>query len=266
MQKRGAALKSLLAVLGVALGGCESNENNFLVTTPQGAVDVTTTNGFVTSITFVSTDPFDPVVATVSAEQAAAAVAAAAVKYFRPASCVQATANGNTVTFNLNNCIGPFGGSNISGTITSTYVAQTSGYQVTIKSSNLTLDSGTINLDIVAVYSQNGNARTVMVTNNTSAKGGLGNTVAQSQMSTVAWNKGDTCATVNSSGTLQINSTSMNQSFNNNLLCTARCPTGSATFSNSQNQTLTLTFNGTATAGVQDSSGKTGTIQLNCGQ
>jgi hypothetical protein len=266
MHKRGALFVGFIGVLGIMLGACESNTSNFLVTTPSGAIDVTTTNGFVTSITFVSTDPFDPLVATVSAEQAASAVAAAAGNYFRPASCVQASASGNTVTFNLNNCIGPFGGSSISGTITSTYVAQSSGYQVTIKSNNLTLDAGTINLDVVANYSMTGNARTVTVTNNTSARGPQGNTVAQSQMSTLNWNKGDTCATVNSTGSLQINSTSMNQAFNNNLLCVARCPTGTATFTNSQNQTLTLTFNGTATVAVADSSGKTGTAQLICGQ
>jgi hypothetical protein len=253
-------------VVGIVAGGCGNDNNTFLVTTPRGAVEVTETNGWVTSITFVSTNPFDPFVATVTPEQAAASVAAAARTFFQPPSCVQATASGNTVTFNLSNCTGPLGSVGISGTITSTYVAQASGYQVTIKSSNLTANNSAITLDVVVVFTGNGNARQATITNNTSARNTNGDTVAQTQTATLTWNKGETCATLNTTGTLQINSTSMNQAFNNILLCSGRCPTGTVMFSNSQNQTLTLTLNGSTTAAIADNAGHNGTVQLLCGQ
>src|SRR5262249_59969193 len=121
----------LIAVLGVTMMGCGDEATNVLVVTPAGAIDVTETNGVVTAVVVGSTDPFDPIVASVTAEQAAAAVAAGAGNFFRPAGCVTASASGNVVTFTLNSCLGPLGIGSVSGTVTATYVAQTNGFQVT---------------------------------------------------------------------------------------------------------------------------------------
>src|SRR5262245_61044550 len=106
----------------MVFSGCGDEGGTVIVTSPNTVAVVTDTNGATTAILFAGTDAFMPVTnGVVIAPEAAAQAAVAGIANYFPSGCATATASGNTVTYQLNNCRGPLGMAGLSGSYTLTY-------------------------------------------------------------------------------------------------------------------------------------------------
>jgi hypothetical protein len=80
-----------------------------------------------------------------SSAGAASAVASAVGQYF-PNGCATATASGNVVAFNLNNCTGPIGLVASTGTVTATLTLVSNAVQIQLAGNNISANGATVNL------------------------------------------------------------------------------------------------------------------------
>jgi len=101
------------------------------------------------------------------------------------------------------------------------------------------------------------------VTTMSSGTGPLGNDFTHSGDYTVSWDAD--CATVNGSWSTETSDRSRGTTVDLTR-CQQGCPTGTVTRDTFAGRTITVTFDGTATASWTSSAGRSGTIELTCGQ
>ncbi len=159
--------KAIVPLMGaVALFGCSDPSASSVVTSEKGLTRIATLDATTHALLFAATDPFAPFTngVEIAPTPAAEAVATAAPNQFVPPSCVSAVANGATVAYKLNNCDTPLGTIGISGVYSVNYAQETNGISVTIPRAILNVGGIPVFIQTSAVYTQNGNQRTLNVT------------------------------------------------------------------------------------------------------
>jgi hypothetical protein len=247
----------------IAIAGCSSDPST-IITSEKGLTRVVTLDATTHALLFTAADPIVPTVqgTTITAENAAIAAAAAAPNQFHPASCVATAVSAATVTYRLNDCATPLGVTGVTGNYSATYLSTPTALQITIASAGLQVQGIPVVVNATALYTQNGQARSLAVASRGSAPGD-DYLIQQSLNTTLSWTQGQTCGTQTTSGTLTVNGVGFAQSMANLTRCTGQCPTASNfTIANGTATLVTVTFDGSTAAKITGT--KSGNVVLAC--
>lgn len=253
---------SLLAV------GC-AKQSSGNVDTAQGALDSSDSVESEGNVMMALTDGADVTALTaVTSDQVAARIAANVSLRWNPSGCATATASGSNVTVTLNDCTGPRGLLHVTGTIDLTVSVSASGaIGVVGHSDSLQVNRAEMSFDTNATYGVSGSTHTLAVQTQGEGTGPLGNNIDHNGNYTITWDTGSECGSIDGMWSTEFSNstTSATRSNDVNLMrCAGGCPTGTVVHHFLGGQTLTVTFDGTATASWATSGGKSGTINLTC--
>jgi hypothetical protein len=204
-----------------------------------------------------------------TAEQAAAAAAARAKARFSPDGCVTATVEGVKVTYLLTDCTGPYGLIHVSGTIVGTFSLVQGGVQVDLKGTELAVNRATMDLDALATLLVSGPARELTVESSSRGVGPRGNSITHAGSYVVTWDVEAACMTLEGSWQTQIGARTWWTEVTDFARCAGECPQAGGRivhYRAIRDVTVTVDFDGTAAAQWQTSRGRSGTVNLFCGQ
>ena len=315
---KASAYCALVSLGMMSAGGCNTSTTSPLLPCVNGTGNAATTTAdwvYTTNVEaglyFAAVDPVVPALFTFAqgqaavtsqASAAATAVAQAAGTNF-PNGCATATASQNVVTFNLNNCTGPLGISNLKGTVTATINATGNGQvQTQLAGTNVTSNNAILNLNTSGTTTVGANGlKTLTATSMTTGTGPAGNSIAHGGTYTVVWPTSPNCATINASfvgagadastldastldaSTLDastLDASTLDAStldaavadaagvttttITNYVTCTGMCAQSGTSTTAAGDQSVTLTFNGSNTAQCSASNGQSGTLSIKC--
>jgi hypothetical protein len=201
-----------------------------------------------------------------SSGDAAVMAGAQAKAFWQPAACVTATQTNNVVSYKLSDCTGPYGLVHVTGTVVVTYTVDAAGVHAAAVATGLQVNGATMNLQSSAVYSVAGTAKKLVVATDGSGTGALGNAIARKGSYTLTWDDASLCGTLDGSWSTQIGSDTWSTGIAGYAQCKSHCPSsGTLTHTGGISKvTVTVTFDGSATATWSTSRGRSGTIALLC--
>ncbi|MEZ4393815.1 MAG: hypothetical protein R3A48_22310 [Polyangiales bacterium] len=202
----------------------------------------------------------------VGAEMAAAVAAQNTAGAFLPSGCVQATSAGATVTYTLNGCAGAYGLASVSGTLRATFSEVTPSGRTVALSGELQANGLTLRPDATAQVSFMGSSRMASVTVMGTGTTPRPSAFAQSGSYMSTWDgaclglTGRVSNTASSGGAVTVDITNFRR-------CRGGCPDagGRVTVTSARGASVTLTFNGAATATLSGSRGRNLPVRLYCG-
>lgn len=181
-----------------------------------------------------------------------------------PAGCATSTQTGTSATITFDHCTGRHGLVTIDGTVQAQITSVTaSSVAFRITADQLLLGGAALDIDITGTYSSVAGTQSLAVTSTSTGTGALGNPVTHDGDYTATWD--GTCATVE--GTWSTTIGDRDRGLDVSLTrCTGACPRGQVTRTDGRGKTISLSFDGTATASWSSSTGRAGQLQLGCGQ
>jgi hypothetical protein len=199
-----------------------------------------------------------------TAAEVAVRVAANASLRWNPSGCAKVTQNGALVAITFNDCTGPRGLVHVTGELDLTISVTTAGaISVHATSSDLQVNRTDLVVDATATYAVTGTGHTLTVQTSGSGTGPRGNTVDHEGSYTITWDTASQCRSI--AGHWQTDLGARERSNDVSVQrCAGGCPTGTITHHFLAGASLTITFDGTATAHWTTSAGATGTTQLSC--
>lgn len=198
----------------------------------------------------------------------AARIAANVSLRWNPSACATVNANGANVTITYDDCTGPRGLVHVSGELDLAISIDASGaISVHATATDLQVNRAIIDVDATGVYTVSGDSRQLVVSSTGSGTGPLGNDIEHQGDYTVSWDSSTECRSV--VGHWETSFTGPNASLerSNDVdleRCGGGCPVGTLTHHFIGGQSLTVTFDGTATATFATSGGRTGSLDLRC--
>ena len=200
-----------------------------------------------------------------TAAEVAATIALNIGMRFTPASCVSATATAANVAVTYTDCTGPRGLVHVTGDLgLAISIDATSGdISIAGTANDLQVNGATLDVNATGVYSGSGSTHSLAVTTMGSGTGPRGTAIEHDGSYTVSWDEATQCGSLDGSWSTTIGSGDRDSTANISR-CAAGCPTGTLTHKYLADITLTLTFDGTATADWSLSTGATGTFALSC--
>lgn len=201
-----------------------------------------------------------------AASDAAASMAAAAVGNYFQNGCATAAANGNVVTYQLNDCSGPFGLLGATGTLTATFDVVNDTVQVALAGTNVASNGGTFDVNTSGTVSpQPPGQKTLQATSQTTGTGPLGNNVAHTGMYTVQWpTPAPGCGAINGTLTGTGSESGTTTVISNYVACTGKCPQAGTATTMFEGGTATITFSGSDIAQCTATNGTSASIPFNC--
>ena len=199
--------------------------------------------------------------------QAATSAAASAKTFWGPSNCVTASASGATVTYTLNDCTGPFGLVHVTGTVVVEYSLAADGIHAHATANGLMVNGATMNIDAQAVYSQNGTQKRLSVQTTGTGTGPRGNAITRSGNYTLTWDAATSCLGLDGQWATTIAGYQWSTQVSAFEKCAAQCPAAGGSISHHgglSGITITVDFDGTATAHWSTSNGHSGTVGLFC--
>lgn len=206
--------------------------------------------------------------APVTADDAAARIAANVALRWQPSSCATVTRSGQNITIIYNDCTGPRGLLHVTGELDLTVALSAAGQvQITGHATDLQVNRATIDLDVNATYSVAGTMHELAVQTTGTGTGPRGTEIDHSGDYTVAWDSGSQCRSIDGTWSTELSNGTRSATRSNevNLMrCAGGCPTGTVVHTGLAGVTVTVTFDGTNVAAWSTSGGKTGTVTLSC--
>ena len=199
--------------------------------------------------------------------QAATNAAVSAKTFWQPSGCVTASASGATVTYTLNDCTGPFGLVHVTGTVVIEYSLALDGIHAHATANDLMVNGATLDIDAQAVFSINNGTKRLAVTTSGNGTGPFGNAITRSGNYVLTWNAATSCLGLDGSWATTIGAHQWSTQVSAFSKCGAQCPAAGGSISHHgglSNVTITVDFDGSATADWSTSNGYSGTINLLC--
>jgi len=199
-------------------------------------------------------------------DQVALRIAANVALRWNPSGCATVSHTGATITITYNDCTGPRGLLHVTGELDLTVsVSATGVISVHGTSNNLQANNADLVIDADATYAVAGTSHTLTVATMGSGTGPLGNAIEHEGNYTVTWDSATQCGAI--SGHWQTDLGVRERSNDVDVSrCVGGCPTGTITHHFLRGASVTVTFDGTAVATWAGSNGRTGTVNLHCGQ
>ncbi|MHA7630442.1 hypothetical protein [Corallococcus sp. M7] len=193
---------------------------------------------------------------------AATQLAANASTAFTPSGCATATATGGTVNYTFNNCTAAVSLTQISGNVQVVLSDNQGQLAATANSSDLTINGEPYNLALqIAGAPPEGNTRKVTVTSNSFSPNRFDSRTTQS---TVTWEAGSGCITVDSTSQATRGGLSSTATVSGYQRCDHQCPTAGMVQVETTEGTFTTTFNGGNTVEVIAPNDDVKTYNIDC--
>jgi hypothetical protein len=252
-----------IVLLGSSLVACMNRGGGTDVDSAESAIDSSDSVGSEGDLMAAAVDGAEVTgLLPVTADQIAIRVAAnVAVRW--ASGCAKATQTGANVTITYTDCTGPHGLVHVSGELDVTIAV--SGTTITAHgtSSDMQINRANVVIDATATYAVSGTTKTLTVATNGSGTGPRGNEIEHEGNYTITWDAASQCRTIAGDWRTDLgvrersNAVSLSR-------CAGGCPTGSVTHHFLAGASLTVTFDGTATAAWSASTGRSGTVALGC--
>ncbi len=261
-------LASLVFIGSTLLVGCAKNSTN--VDSASAAIDSQESVESEGNVMMAMTDGADGMALVAPAlptpDQVAARIAANVALRWNPAGCATATASGANVTVTFNDCTGPRGLLHVTGTLDLAVTVDTA-IHVHGTATGLEVNRAVLDIDSNATYSTTATTHSISVQTTGTGTGPFGNTIDHTGDYTVTWDPASSCGSLQGMWSTEISSTTASATRSNDvniMRCAGGCPTGSLVHTGFGGVTLTVTFDGSATASWTTSTGKSGTFALQC--
>ena len=255
-------------LLFVVLAGCVRNADDEEVMTAESALDSAESVQAEGNLMMANVHGADMVGITALTGDEVAIRIAANIGLRWPSTCRTIETNGNAITVTYNDCTGPRGLLHVSGQLVLTVHVRLDGtILVHGTSGNLTVNDAHLVVDVDAVYTTSRTSHTLAVTTSGSAVGPRGNELDHAGDYTIAWDSASQCGWLSGSWATEatIDGRTASRSTTVDLRrCVGSCPVGTIDRTYRNGTTLTVTFDGTATAQWQTSTGRSGTTTLVC--
>jgi len=199
-----------------------------------------------------------------TAADIAVRIAANVALRWNPSGCATVTQHDALVSITYNDCTGPRGLVHVTGTLDLAISISTTG-AITVHgtSPSLQVNRADLVIDATATYTTSGTGHSLVVETSGAGTGPRGNPVDHDGNYTITWDPSTLCRSI--SGHWQTELGARERSNDVSLQrCGTGCPTGTITHHFTAGASLTITFDGTATAQWSSSLGATGTTQLSC--
>ena len=262
----------MFAALAVSLvtGACVRSSSTDSVDSAGAAVDsqeAVSDEGDVMIATIDGADAGATPTVAVTATQASATIAANVASRWT-GNCAVATQSGADVTVTLTDCTGPRGLVHVTGELDLTIAIAPSG-AITVHATATDLEVNGATLDFTAdgTYTESGSMRQLVVTAEGSGTGARGNAIDHDGNYTLQWDTTDECRSIDGEWSTELSTPVASATRANDVdisRCGASCPTGTLTHTYIGGATLTITYDGTATAAWATSGGLKGTVGLFC--
>jgi hypothetical protein len=191
-------------------------------------------------------------------------IAQHAPQRYQPAGCVTVTQAGLTVKLVFAQCTGPRGLRQLSGELDLTASAGAGGaIDVAAHAVDLEVGQATMTIDSAAVYTVAGATKSLAVTSHGTGTGALGNAITHDGAYTTTWDA--SCVSIDGSWSTEVGEAGRSTTASV-MRCMNECPTGTITRDTFRGRTISITFDGTATATWSTSAGRSGTVALPCGK
>jgi hypothetical protein len=200
----------------------------------------------------------------VTAAQVSARVAANVALRWNPSGCATVTRNDAAVSITYKDCTGPRGLVHVTGTLDlAISVSATGAITVHGTSNALQVNRAELVVDATATYAVTGTSHTLQVDTTGSGTGPRGNAIDHEGSYTVTWDPATMCHGIAGHWQTELGARERSNDVSLNR-CAGGCPTGTITHHFLAGASLTVTFDGTATAAWTASTGASGTTQLSC--
>jgi hypothetical protein len=256
-----------LVLLSSSLVGCMKKDTSDSPDSAAAAADSQEAVGDEADIVTASVDASGTVSASVDAASVASTIAAnVAAKW--TGACATATASGANVTVTYDDCTGPYGLVHVTGELDLTISINAQGaLGVHASANDLEVNAATLDFTADGTLSESGTMKTLSVTANGSGTGPRGNAIDHNGAYTITWDSSSTCRSIDGSWSTDLTSpvaTAERANTVDLMRCGAACPTGTMAHKFLGGSTLSVTFDGTATATWSSSLNLSGTITLDC--
>lgn len=251
-----------LAVLSAACGRLQELDD---AEDADESVDVTSAESALTST--LSDEVSQPMSATPTELAMSAATRVGGL--LKPQGCATQAVNGNTVTYTITNCTGPYGLVKMNGVITAVYTrAAGGGVQVVLTSTGFKANEATLDLAATVVATQSNGVKTANVTADSKGTGPRGVEVTRTGTYTVAYDTAAECVTVDGTWTTKAGARTASTVVSGYKRCKGECPKagGKIVHTNGARaaSAVTLTYDGSAIA-KWSVANRSGTVNLRCG-
>ena len=213
-----------------------------------------------------SVEQTDLSAATTDEQVATAAAAQTKTRYSN--SCLTTTQAGNTVTYVMVDCTGPYGLVHVTGTLVVKYSAQAGGViKLEASGSGIKVNKATVEVKSTGLYTKVNGVEKIVVDTQSSGTGPRGHSGVRVGHYT-ATRDSDDCRTLNGTWSTAWDGARATSSTTATALqqCADKCPVAGGTVQHTGvlGRTVTLTFDGSASADWSSTNGKSGTVTLQC--
>jgi predicted small secreted protein len=254
---------TMIVLLGSSLVACTNRGGGADVDSAESAVDSSDSVGSESDLMAATMDGSEATgLVDLTPEQIAVRISANVAGRWA-SGCAKATANGTNVTITYTDCTGPRGLVHVTGELD--VAISVSGTTITAHatSSDMQINRANLTIDATATYTVSGTTKTLTVATDGSGTGPRGNEIEHQGNYAITWDAATQCRTID--GHWQTDIGARERSNDVSLTrCDGGCPTGTVTHHFLLGASLTITFDGTATATWSTSTGRSGTVTLGC--
>jgi hypothetical protein len=214
-------------------------------------------------------DGADMAATGLTADDVATRIAANVANRWQPTGCATVDQQGSSITITYNDCTGPRGLIHVSGQLVLTVQVKLDGtISVHGTSGDLTANDAHLVVDVDATYASTGTGHTLTVSTSGSATGPRGFELEHTGDYTITWDTTSQCRSLAGSWATELTrtdgTTAQRSTQANMMRCAGGCPVGTVSRTFATGTMLTVTFDGTSTAQWQTSTGRSGSITLQC--
>jgi hypothetical protein len=266
-------LASALALGCLSIAACSDEDDEFLDDADYGYVgDEASVADYCAAVNYAFADPLDDADFSVSAgtvppttNDLAARSAAAIAAYFSPASCVTATSLGPVANVVLNQCDGPLGTQDISGTFQATFGQSSNGITLDVTATDVNIGGRTAQWTVDGAATRTPTGWNLSVNSSGTLQTLNGNTVNRTANAMISWVSGSGCVSVDGQSELAVsNGASYSTALSGYQRCTGSCPSAGTLTVNGPSQQITVSFDGSSSPDTSSTTGVEGELDLAC--
>jgi len=255
------ALVLLAATAAAGVGACNRDSRETSLEVANQAVESASQTTAEAELLVTLLGDVDP---SLSPEDMATAAAASATQ-MQPPDCATVQSTATQVTWTFTQCTGALGLITLDGSVTLSFRVGPRGKTVDLSSSGLEVSGVPVELGGIAVYTSSGTSNTLEVDTNASAQTTRFGSLQRTGSYTVTWEDGASCLQVDGTWSTSLGARSWDTTATALTACDGSCLVGTLTFART-GSSYALSFLAGGEVEWTTSSGKTGTIQLPCGQ
>lgn len=206
-----------------------------------------------------------------TAVAAAAAAAARLPARFQPSGCLTSALDETKakVVYTFNNCTGPYGLANVTGSISVVYsIASASSVRAAVNSTGLKANGATLDVNATVVASKSGTTKSAEVTSNSSGTSTRGLSVSRQGTYTTIFDTATECLVIDGTWQTKAGVRTSTTTFVAYERCKGKCPADKSkivhTATPKGSAAVTLTYDGSAVAKWSTAAGRSGTVNLQC--